>query len=428
MSLLERLKSIGPGAMVAAAFIGPGTVVTATKSGGSFGYSLLWAVLLSTLGCLILQEMAARLGVVGQLGVGQALRQRTTQPVLKFLSISLVLGAILLGNTAYEAGNITGAALGMNVAIPAMSKMHPSPVVIGVTVLAMGLLWTGTYRYLEKFLVALVVVMGVVFILAAVLVKPDWGLVLKGVFAFEIPEDSWSMIAALIGTTVVPYNLFLHASSAQVKWSSHSQSGNESSTVANSLTDARVDSVLSIGLGGLITAAILIAAAGATMQSAPGSGASTVDGLAMSFRNVVGGAGPYLLCLGFLAAGLSSAITAPLAAAHASTEVLGWNCTMHDMKFRIVWLAILLIGGVFASLGFRPANLILFAQIANGLLLPIVATFLVVVMNDRKIMGDHVNGIGSNGLGMLMVGFTVYIGLRSIWRAGIVQLLIGETS
>ena len=115
------------------------------------------------------------------------------------------------------------------------------------------------------------------------------------------------MIAGLIGTTVVPYNLFLHASSVREKWIVHP--GKTTEFNQSALTNARLDAVLSIGLGGLITAAILIAAAGVSSRLQDGS-VNSADELAASF-NVVGGSfGPYLLCIGFLAAGLSSTITA----------------------------------------------------------------------------------------------------------------------
>ena len=110
--MFDRLKNLGPGIVVAAAFIGPGTVTTATIAGAGFGYTLLWAILFSILATIVLQEMSARLGIVSQLGVGQAIRQKLQSPILKWFAFILVIGAILIGNAAYEAGNITGDVLG----------------------------------------------------------------------------------------------------------------------------------------------------------------------------------------------------------------------------------------------------------------------------------------------------------------------------
>ncbi|MGH7546464.1 MAG: divalent metal cation transporter, partial [Gemmatimonadota bacterium] len=103
---------IGPGALVAAAFIGPGTVTTATLAGAAFGYELLWALAFSTIATIALQEMAARLGVVGRSGVGEALRRRLTGAARVF-AVALVIGALVAGNAAYETGNLLGAGLGL---------------------------------------------------------------------------------------------------------------------------------------------------------------------------------------------------------------------------------------------------------------------------------------------------------------------------
>jgi len=110
--IYKRLKAIGPGAIVAAAFIGPGTLTVASKAGGQFGYSLLWAVAFSTFACLVLQEMSARLGVVAQAGIGESINKNFNVPLLKPIVIGLVLAAVLIGNAAYESGNLSGGVLG----------------------------------------------------------------------------------------------------------------------------------------------------------------------------------------------------------------------------------------------------------------------------------------------------------------------------
>ncbi|MEL7130284.1 MAG: divalent metal cation transporter, partial [Pseudomonadota bacterium] len=106
--------SIGPGALVAAAFIGPGTVTACTLAGANFGFALVWALVFATAATIILQSMAARLGVVARLGLGEAMMKGAGQPWLKIATAGLVLGALLVGNAAYEAGNLAGGALGLD--------------------------------------------------------------------------------------------------------------------------------------------------------------------------------------------------------------------------------------------------------------------------------------------------------------------------
>jgi len=111
--IVKKLKTMGPAAIVTAAFIGPGTVTTASIAGANYGYALIWAMVFSVFATIILQEMAARLGIVTRKGLGEALREQFENPVAKMISIFLVVSAIGIGCAAYETGNILGGALGL---------------------------------------------------------------------------------------------------------------------------------------------------------------------------------------------------------------------------------------------------------------------------------------------------------------------------
>ena len=402
--MLKKIKNIGPGAMVAAAFIGPGTVTTATIAGSTYGYTLLWAILFSILATFLLQEMSARLGVIGKIGVGEAIRQKLDQPFLKILASVLIIAAILIGNAAYEAGNITGAVLGFEPYAASFSFLPISPLPILIALLAFLLLWSGKYKLIERSLVLMVATMGIVFLLSAILLQPNWGQILKNTFVPTLPNGALIMVIGLIGTTVVPYNLFLHASSVKGRWSDK-----------DALSTSRWDTVISVFFGGLITMAILITSAVA-FEGKDKVVSSAAD-LAEQLNPILGNGSAWFIALGFLAAGLSSSITAPLAAAFATSEVLGWKEGLKGWKFRGVWGFVLFTGLVFSSLGFKPTLVILFAQVANGLLLPIVAAFLLWIMNDKKIMGDNVNSLWINVLGGLVILVTLLLGGKGIWAA-----------
>ena len=402
--MIEKLKNIGPGAMVAAAFIGPGTVTTATMAGAGYGYTLLWAIVFSIIATVILQEMTARLGVVGGMGVGEALRKKIRQKGLFIMVAVLVISAILIGNAAYEAGNISGAVLGFGSTEFNLIGLNLNPLVILIGVVAFLLLFSGKYKIIERSLVVMVSVLGIVFLVSAFLLKPDFGLIIKGMLVPALPGKSLLMVIGLIGTTVVPYNLFLHASSVREKWQGE-----------QNLSTSRWDTYISVIFGGIITMAILITSAIAFQGQA--KTVSSAADLSQQLIPVLGDWSLTFIAVGFLAAGLSSSITAPLAAAFATSEILGWKKDLKGTKFRLVWLAVLLVGVVFSSLGFKPTQVILFAQVANGLLLPIIATFLLWIMNDKNIMGKHANSILVNVLGGLVILVTVVLGLKGIFSA-----------
>ncbi|MAK36622.1 MAG: manganese transporter, partial [Flavobacteriaceae bacterium] len=368
-------KNIGPGTLVAAAFIGPGTVTVCTLAGVQFGYELLWALVLSIAATIVLQEMAARLGLVSGKGLAANVKAHIQQPSLRLLAVLLMLSAILVGNAAYEAGNISGGALGLQAIFEDTTVMIGSfqlnylSILIGV--IAFLLLYIGNYKVIERFLVGLVIVMSISFVLAAVLTQPNWLQVMQSVVVPKVPSESLLTVIALVGTTVVPYNLFLHASLVKEKWNG-----------PDNLKAARKDLYISIILGGLVSMAIVVCGA-AIQQTTVNNAADLAKGL----EPLYGELASYVLGIGLFAAGITSAITAPMAAGYVARDCFGWQAGLKSSKFRAVWMLILLLGVVFSSIGFKSIEIIQFAQVANGVLLPIIAGFLVYIGNKKSVLG-----------------------------------------
>jgi manganese transport protein len=375
-------RSLGPGLLVAAAFIGPGTVTTATVAGSDFGFQLVWVLVFGVATAMLLQEMSARLGIVSREGLGEAFRSTFANPTVSAIAIVLVVAAIGVGNAAFEAGNIIGAALGLE----ALTGIGTTPWALLIGVLALLLLGTSIYRVIERALVTLVLVMSVAFVGTFILVRPDLGDLASG-FAPALPSGAILTVVALIGTTVVPYNLFLHASSVQEKWGEELPTG-------EALSAARTDTFLSIGLGGLITLAILSTSAAAFF--AAGIEVEDAGTMADQLEPLLGRTSQVVFATGLLAAGLTSAVTAPLAAAYAISGALGWGRDLGSGRFRAIWASIIVIGTIFAVFGGSPVEAIVFAQAANGLVLPFIAVFLLRVMNRRDLLGEHTNGVGGN--------------------------------
>ena len=402
--MLNRLREIGPGALIAAAFIGPGTVTACTLAGANYGYALLWALLFATLATIVLQEMSARLGLITQKGLGENLKDMLHDSVWKWPLFALIIAALYMGNSAYEAGNISGAALGIEALFSSSNRLYTASV-LTISAIAAALLWAGSYKLLERTLLSLVAAMAIAFIATFIAVKPDMGYLFKGLFTPTLPKGSLFTAIALIGTTIVPYNLFLHASAVKDKW-------NE----ASDLGRARADTSLAIGLGGLIT--ILIASTAAASLFGSGLDIKGAGDMAKQMEPLFGSTlSKYMLGIGFLAAGLSSAITAPLATAYAMTEILGVKGGTASRVFRFIALSVIVIGCLLAVTGIKPLTIILSAQFANGLLLPIIAGFLLYVMNKTSILGEYANGKLANTLGTGVVLITAALGLRLILKS-----------
>jgi Mn2+/Fe2+ NRAMP family transporter len=273
-----------------------------------------------------------------------------------------------------------------------------------ISLIAIFILSRGKYKLVEKFLIFLVFLMSVSFLSTLVIIKPNFLSILKGIIP-SFPKNSLYLVLALVGTTVVPYNLFLHSSAVKEKWKS----------IAH-LKEVKKDLLLSITLGGIISASIVITSAVAFY----GKGVSLESGiqLGQQLKPLFGSFTNFLFGLGFFAAGMSSALTAPYAAAFASSGVLGWKGGHNSKGFKGVWLGVIVAGLIVAYLraafNINPLSIIIFAQVANGFVLPVASIFLLFVLNNRQKMGKLVNNIKQNILGSLIILIVSFLGLWNI--------------
>ena len=392
---MKWFRDIGPGVLIAAAFIGPGTVTLCTIAGASFGYSLIWAIVLSTFATIVLQEMSLRIGLVTRMNLAEVLRTSIKSVLLNRLIILLIISSIIIGNTAYEAGNITGASLGIS-AIINYESINYIPVFIGL--IAFVILYQGDYKILERSLVLLVIIMSVSFFITAIMTKPDVTNLLNGIFKPQVNSSNLIVVLGLIGTTVVPYNIFLHSSLVSEKWNS-----------IDKLRVARIESFISILLGGLVSLSIIITAASVSNQNVTG-----VIDLAKGLEPLYGKFAIYFLGLGLFASGITSSITAPLAAAYVAKSCFGWNNSLKSNRFRLVWIFILITGVIVSMININPIEIIKFAQFSNSLLLPIIAIILLWLINDKNIINPKYNYKYQNIFGFLIVIISLILGIKGL--------------
>lgn len=396
MGRKNKKSSFGPGFLVTAAFIGPGTVASCSIAGAKFGYSLLYALVFATITTIILQEMTGRLSLASGHDLAQALREFPQKSLTRAFFIILTLSSITFGCAAYEAGNIIGGSLGLET----ISSIPQKYWVALISLIAIFILSRKKYRLVEKFLIFLVFLMSISFLATFIIVKPKFLLIAKGMIP-SFPHHSIFLILALVGTTVVPYNLFLHSSAVKEKWSSKAN-----------LKEVKKDLLVSISLGGLISASIVVTSAMAFYQR----GISLEKGaqLAQQLKPLFGSFANLLFGLGFFAAGMSSALTAPYAAAFASSGVLGWKKGHEDKGFKGVWLGVILVGFIISLFNFNPLSVIVFAQVANGLILPVASIFLLIVLNNRQKMGDLANTLEQNLLGSFIILIVSFLGIWNV--------------
>ncbi|MCG8461161.1 MAG: divalent metal cation transporter [Holophagales bacterium] len=397
---MPRLFAVLIGGVIAAAFLGPGTVATAASAGAAHGFELLWALAFATIACFVLQEGAARLAIGSGATLAEALRRRYQGSWRAWAVLALVLLAIVLGCAAYEAGNILGGVAGAQLA----SGWDRNELTLFCGGVAAALLWLGSTRVVASVLGALVALMGVAFLVTATGLGPSPGRLVSGLLP-SFPSASGLLVLGLVGTTVVPYNLFLGSGLAR---DPDSSDGDETARM-------RFGLAVAIGLGGLVSMAVLVVGSAV-------AGPFSFEALGGVLGRELGPWAVKAFGWGLLAAGFSSAITAPWAAAITARGLFArgpddrrW--ADHAWRFRGVWIAVLATGLAFGLADVRPVPVILVAQAANGVLLPFVAVFLFLEMNDRQHLGRHANGPVAN---LVMAGVTLLaipLGVRGLLRA-----------
>ena len=394
----KKLAGILFWSIISAAFIGPGTVTTAARSGTDYGLGLLWALLFGTLACLVLQEASARVTLGSGLSLGAAINRGLGAGSKAIWARRLVVAAIFFGCAAYQAGNILGAVSGLEVVwdIPGWQGT------ILVTLSAGLGLWFGRLKTIQNLMSILVAVMGLVFFALALQLPWNPLEALQGLFIPSLPDGSELLALGLVGTTIVPYNLFL---------ASGISSG-------QGIGEMRFGLSVAVILGGLISMAILVV--GSQL-----SGDFSFENLAHLLDGFTNGRGHLLLGIGLFCAGFTSSITAPLAAAITWQSVMGRSRASSETGFRMVWLAIMLVGFAFGISAYKPVPVILLAQTFNGILLPISALFLLKVMNQGDILPTQLRNTGlQNLLMMLVVSVAVLLGLHSLIRV-LASVLVG---
>lgn len=370
--------------VISAAFIGPGTVTTAVTAGSLYGLDLLWTVVFATVACIILQEVSARITIASGLSLGQAVVKKFGNKNGFWINVTIGV-SVIIGCAAYEAGNILGGVSGLNLLFEGDGRIYT----ILITTFAVIILWSGRQQWISTLMTILVAMMGLSFLVLALHIDFSFSEIIASSAVPKIPVGSELITLGLVGTTIVPYNLFLGSGISK----------------GQTVSLMRIGLTVSVVIGGLITTWILLA--GTLVNDF-----SSFPALAEEFRNKVGSVGAWSLGIGLFAAGFSSAITSPYAASVIAANVLG---TEKKNLIRLSWGSVVLIGFLFGISGVKPIPIILVVQALNGLILPLVTAYLIIIVNDRTLIPKESRHAGSYNLVLLLIfACVLLIGLTSI--------------
>ena len=404
-TILAFLAVMGPGIITGFAGNDAGGVTTYTAVGAHYGYALLWLLLLSTAGLVVIQEMCARMGAVTGKGLSDLIRERFG---VRWTIVAMV--ALLVANGSNVVAEFAGVAASLELlGVQRIVSVPAAAIAIWVLVVFFS------YRVVERALFVLLLAF-VAYPASAFIVRPDWDAVLRGLAVPELSPGQAALIAALalVGTTITPYMQFY---------------------IQASIVDKGIDRELyrfariDVYLGALLTGLngfFIVVVAGAVLFPAHVLVNSAADA-AQALGPLAGDQAKLLFGIGLFGASLLAATIMPLSTSYAICEAFGWESGISkDFReapvFMGLFTLLLVLGAVVVLSPSVPLiPLILVSQNVNGLLLPIVLVFILRLAGDRRLMGDQANGRVSQivGIGTAVMASALSIGLVAVTVLGL---------
>lgn len=397
--LLAILAAAGPGLVTASAGNDAGGISTYSVAGADFGYAMLWLIPVMTLSLIVVQEQATRMGAVTGKGFAALIREKFgLRPAM------LAMLALLFSNAATSVSEFAGVAAAAEVV--GISRYVAVPIAALIVWL---LVVRGSYRHVEKVFLALSAVF-VTYVFSAFMSGPDWGAVARAtVVPTVVPRADFLLLAiAMIGTTVAPWMQFFQQANVVDKGVDASELGLQRIDVATGALAAGF-----IAWCIIVTTGTIIAPTGVPISSAAEA--------ATALTPVAGRYATLLFALGLAGASLLAACVLPLTAAYAICEAFGFergiDRTWSEAPvFNGVYTFVIVFGAAFILLpGLDLIAIMVFSQAVGGVLLPFLLIYMMRIVNDRRIMGRHVNGRGSNVAGWSTV--VVVIALTAVLLA-----------
>ena len=373
---LDIFKYIGPGLLVTVGFIDPGNWASNFAAGSEFGYALLWVVTLSTIMLIILQHNVAHLGIV----TGLCLSEAATQYTPKWVSRP-VLASAVLASISTSLAEILGGAI-------ALQMLFGVPIVWGAiltTLFVLAMLFSNSYKRIERIIIAFVSIIGLSFLYELFLVDIDWPLAAKAWVTPSIPEGSMLIIMSVLGAVVMPHNLFLHSEVIQ----SHEYNKQDDAAVQKRLKYEFYDTLFSMLVGWAINSAMILLAASTFFQTR--TPVEELEQAQSLLTPLLGDAAAIVFALALLMAGISSTVTSGMAAGSIFAGIFGESYHIKDIHSRV---------GVLLSLGIallviffidNPFYGLIISQMVLSIQLPFTVFLQVALTSSKKVMGKYAN-------------------------------------
>lgn len=373
---LDFFKYIGPGLLVTVGFIDPGNWASNFAAGADFGYSLLWVITLSTIMLIVLQHNVAHLGIV----TGLCLSEAATKYTPKWVSRP-ILGTAVLASISTSLAEILGGAI-------ALEMLFDIPIIWGSLLTAFFvtiMLFTNSYKRIERSIIAFVSVIGLSFLYELFLVDIDWPLAARSWVTPSIPEGSLLVIMSVLGAVVMPHNLFLHSEVVQ----SREYNKKDDASIRKLLKYEFYDTLFSMGVGWAINSAMILLAAATFFANH--IGVEELQQAKSLLEPLLGNQAATIFALALLMAGISSTVTSGMAAGSIFSGMFGESYHVKDVHSRVGILLSLGIALVVILFIENPFQGLIISQMILSIQLPFTIFLQVGLTSSKRVMGQYAN-------------------------------------
>ncbi|QJD91162.1 Nramp family divalent metal transporter [Duganella dendranthematis] len=392
------LAFAGPAVIASVAYMDPGNFATNIQAGSTYGYQLLWVVLLASLVSMLFQAMSAKLGIVTGRSLAELCRDEFPRPVV----IAMWLGSEVAA-MATDLAEFMGGALGISLLFHI--ALGWALMITGIVTYAILSLDQAGFRPLEIVIGALVAVIGLSYLAEMIITPPDWHAAL---FHSVVPElhgkDALMLAVGIVGATIMPHSIYLHSGLTQ----NRAPARNDEQRLRLVRFSNR-EVMLALGVAGLVNMAMVAMAASAFSRSAPGITDITVA--YHTLTPVLGAGAALLFLISLLASGISSSVVGTMAGQNIMQGFVGFHIPMLARRL------ITMVPAVLVCLTANPMSAMIDSQIVLSIVLPVPLIALVVLSSRRSIMGRFAAGRKLTCMAVLATAAIIGLNLALLWQA-----------
>ncbi len=393
------LRFLGPGFLVTVGFIDPGNWATNIEGGSKYGYDLLWVITLSTIMLIVIQHMAAKLGIATGKSLAVNIRDNFPRPVTFFLGATIILACV-----ATDVAELLGGAIGFNLLLGTPLWLGALVTVICEVVLIISM----RYHRLETVIIGFLAIIGICYVIEIIIVKPDWATLAPAVIIPKVNSSSIYVAMGILGAVVMPHNIFLHSNVIHSrKW------GSSEEEKKSQLYYEKIDTTAAMVMGWVVNSAMIIVAAAVFARH--GITVDSIEQASETLRPLAGPLAGFLFALALVFAGVGSSVTSSMAEVNVITGFLGKPEDPRTLLYKISVFITAIPSFIIILCGMDTFRILIFSQVVLSIQLPFTLIPLLILCRKKEIMAGFRSGHGEFGAAVLISAIVIALNIYLLY-------------